>query len=135
MVLDRLKTFSALQSLSTLDPEALSISLSLDCPALDCIFDGNGIRKGEMLEISGPPGIGKTSVVRTKAANCLCIAADSMSRRMFAGLHNCKLHLIYVFSLKMAKTAALAGSKVAWIGMRNSISWAFHTVRQLVIRR
>ncbi|KAG5518865.1 hypothetical protein PMAC_002396 [Pneumocystis sp. 'macacae'] len=63
--LPTISAFDALTSNNTLSFISSSIS------ELDKIFGGNGFRTGQITEISGPPGSGKTTMALQAAINCL----------------------------------------------------------------
>ncbi|KAG4302320.1 hypothetical protein PCK1_001592 [Pneumocystis canis] len=64
----RLPTTSAFDALTS-DHTLSFISSSL--PELDKVLGGNGFRTGQITEISGPPGSGKTIMALQVAINCL----------------------------------------------------------------
>ncbi|KTW26164.1 hypothetical protein T552_03055 [Pneumocystis carinii B80] len=64
----RLPTTSAFDALTS-DHTLSFISSSIS--ALDKIFGGNGFKTGQITEISGPPGSGKTAIALQATINCI----------------------------------------------------------------
>ncbi|KAG4304376.1 hypothetical protein PORY_002086 [Pneumocystis oryctolagi] len=99
----RLPTTSAFDALAS--THSLSF-ISSSIPELDKVFGGNGFKTGQITEISGPPGSGKTAIALQATINCLKKKENILWIETFQPFPMHSLERIIMLNKKEQKTAS-----------------------------